>query len=220
MLSRVENHIALNVATPMREQVHPGASQAFMDLLAGETQSAPAGSQPQSATGSARPQIPAASDGQVSAGREAGRQILDTRPCVAPFRLPTYPSDNSTAVIPEEPTASPLTESTDAPFLPEFQQNLEVVSAYGGSSPLNPIYFATKDTAQWIANKYGTGEVVERPYGATGGPYSANGTEYYIKLQDGKLVNAGLLADYYQRLPESQFPGQADRIINEGLSNL
>ncbi len=88
-----------------------------------------------------------------------------------------------------------------------------MVSAYGGSSALNPIYFATPETAQWIANKYGTGEVVARPYDATGGPYTANGTEYYIRLQNGGLVNAGLLADYYQRMPAAE----ADRIISQGL---
>jgi hypothetical protein len=112
---------------------------------------------------------------------------------------------------------SPETVSPEATFVPEFQQNLQVVSAYGGSSNLNPIYFATRETADWIAKKYGTGEVVELPYAGTGGPYSANATEFYIKLPNGRLVNAGLLADYYRRMPEAQFPGMADRIISSSL---
>jgi hypothetical protein len=111
------------------------------------------------------------------------------------------------------PQSTPAADTTNSAFVPEFQQNLAVVSAYGGSSALNPIYFATKETAQWIANKYGTGELVARPYDVTGGPYTANGTEYYIRLKDGGLVNAGLLADYYQRM--SAF--EADTVIRQGL---
>src|SRR5438270_10351918 len=43
------------------------------------------------------------------------------------------------------------------PFVPEFQQNVTVSSGLGGSWSLNPAYFATAATAQWMAQKYGTG---------------------------------------------------------------
>ena len=53
---------------------------------------------------------------------------------------------------------------------------------------LNSTYFATKDTAQWIANKYGTGKVSEVPFGGSGGPFSASANEYAIQLADGRQV--------------------------------
>jgi hypothetical protein len=120
-------------------------------------------------------------------------------------------------VVAQAATPGTASVSSEATFVPEFQQNLQVVSSYGGSSSLNPLYFATRETADWIAKKYGTGEVVELPYAGTGGPYSADATEFYIKLPNGRLVNAGLLADYYRRMPEAQFPGMADRIISSSL---
>src|SRR5215467_14137221 len=63
------------------------------------------------------------------------------------------------------PTSSspkPAPAATNAPpapatFVPEFQTNMEVVNATGGSQPLNPAYFATRETAQYIADKFGTG---------------------------------------------------------------
>jgi len=76
---------------------------------------------------------------------------------------------------------------------------------------------ATSETAQWIANKYGDGSVVEVPFGGVGGMFTASAQEYHIKLADGSLVNAGILAGYYQRNPPDQFPGLADKLIRGQL---
>ena len=83
--------------------------------------------------------------------------------------------------------------------------------------PLNSTYFASTETAQWIANKYGSGEVVEVPFGGVGGIFTASANEYHIKLADGGLVNAGILAGYYERNPPDQFPGLADKLIRAQL---
>ena len=48
-----------------------------------------------------------------------------------------------------------------------------------------------------------------------GGPV-ANGRS--IKLADGRLVNAGILAGYYERNPEALFPGLADKLIRAQLA--
>lgn len=104
-----------------------------------------------------------------------------------------------------------------AKFVPEFVQDARVYSVYGTSSGLNPAYFATRATAEWMAKKYGTGEVVETPYEGNGGPYLANANEFQIRLKNGKLTNAGTLADYYRRMPEDQFPGVADAMIRSVL---
>ena len=88
----------------------------------------------------------------------------------------------------------------------------------GGPWPLNPAYFATRDTAQYIADKFGTGQIVQVPFGGTGGPYTSSAEEYHIVLPNGATVNAGLLADYYVRMPEAQFPGLADSMIQTAVA--
>ncbi len=115
------------------------------------------------------------------------------------------------------PAASDASAISAAKFVPEFVQDARVYSVYGTSSGLNPAYFATRATAEWMARKYGTGEVVETPYEGNGGPYLANANEFQIRLKNGKLTNAGTLADYYRRMPEDQFPGVADAMIRSVL---
>jgi hypothetical protein len=119
------------------------------------------------------------------------------------------------------PAAQPEPPSTDTPFVPQFLTDVKVINAYTGESQaLNPAYFATRDTAQYIADKFGTGKVIEQPYAGPAGPYGATATEYYIQVPNGRTVNAGLLADYYQRMPESQFPGLADLMIRDAIGQL
>jgi len=111
--------------------------------------------------------------------------------------------------------ASSAAVTTEPPFVPAFR------SATGTDGQitwnLNSGYFATKETAQWIANKYGTGEVVEKPFGGSGGLFAASATEYHIKLRDGREVNAGILAGYYERNPPEKFPGLAEKLIKSQL---
>jgi hypothetical protein len=121
---------------------------------------------------------------------------------------------------PKLAVASPLTTVPRqlfgaAPFIPAFRP----ATVTDGSAvwALNHDYFATKDTAQWIANKYGTGQVIETPFEGSGGPFAASATEFQIKLADGRTVNAGILAGYYERNPETQFPGLADKLIRGQL---
>ena len=222
MLSRIENQSPVNLAPPVRAQAAPKSSQAFSDLLAGESVNALVGELEKRGIDTSKLEVSDQSSSQnpVTAPTSSQNVYTPTPATASSFNplaifepKPAAPASNGTDTQP----AAPSSDTASAPFVPEFQQNLEVVSAYGGSSPLNPIYFATPETAQVMANRYGTGEVVARPYNATGGPYTANGTEYYVRLNNGELVNAGLLADYYRRMPEAQFPGLADRIIRQGL---
>src|SRR5258708_39325 len=142
-------------------------------------------------------------------------------PTIAPRRSSATPAFSLTSLSPPNlSAASPLTNAPrqlfgGAPFVPAFRQ----ATVTDGSSvwALNHDYFATKDTAQWIANKYGTGQVIETPFEGSGGPFAASANEYHIKLADGRTVNAGILAGYYERNPESQFPGLADKLIRGQL---
>jgi hypothetical protein len=216
MLPRIENQSSMHLATTVRGQAARQSSQVFSDLLAGESAGAHLVELPKTPVETPKPEADGGSSRQNPVTSLPSSQVFDTLDTGTPhfdplaiFR-PKDGSGGSSAGTQPSPSAS----TANPPFVPKFQQNLEVVSAYGGSSALNPIYFATPETAQWIANKYGTGEVVARPYDATSGPYSANGTEYYIRVQNGSLVNAGLLADCYQRMSAAE----ADTIIRQGLS--
>jgi hypothetical protein len=127
------------------------------------------------------------------------------------------PFDPQPAPVVSTAAASDASAVSAAAFVPEFVQDARVYSVYGTSSGLNPAYFATRATAEWMSKKYGTGEVVETPYEGNGGPYLANANEFQIRLNNGKLTNAGTLADYYRRMPEDQFPGVADAMIRSVL---
>ena len=153
---------------------------------------------------------------QPTAANGSQPQPPDTGSTTAPTPRLT-PFDPQPAPAVSIPAASNATAGSEAQFVPEFLQDVKVFSVYGTSSGLNPAYFATRATAEWMARKYGTGEVVETPYEGNGGPYLANANEFQIRLSNGKLTNAGTLADYYRRMPESQFPGLADYMVRSVL---
>lgn len=142
---------------------------------------------------------PATTPATTPAGTTPGVTYTDWRQL---FNGPVYPTTPA-PVIPKQPA-----------FVPEFQTAV-VRGPNGETWGLNSTYFAAPGTAQWIANKYGTGEVVEVP--SVAGFYQASANELHIKLADGRTVNAGILAGYYQRNPEAQFPGVADRMIRNLL---
>jgi hypothetical protein len=162
------------------------------------------------------------SGSQVSAASSDSGQFFGgwtaTATTHAPKPTPFDPQP-SAASTPAAATTAPTTPSAaNTPFVPQFESGVEVVSAMGGSWPLNPDYFATQQTAQYIANQFGTGQVIQVPYGGNGGPYAATSEEYDVVLQNGATVNAGLLADYYVRMPESQCPGLADTMIQQAIA--
>jgi len=134
----------------------------------------------------------------------------------APVATPFDPQP----AAPAAPAETQTPADTPAPFVPQFLTNVQETSAMGGGPwPLNPAYFATQETAQYIADKFGTGQITQVPFGGTGGPYTSSAEEYHIVLANGATVNAGLLADYYVRWPESQCPGVADTMIQMAIAN-
>jgi len=159
---------------------------------------------------------PAQPGAQPTAVNVGNPQPAATGPIpAAPQRL--TPFDPQPAPAASSVPALDAAAVSEAEFVPEFRQDVRVFSSYGTSSGLNPAYFATRETAEWMAKKYGTGEVVETPYEGNGGPYLANANEFQIRLSNGKLTNAGTLADYYRRMPEAQFPGVADYMVRSVL---
>lgn len=106
----------------------------------------------------------------------------------------------------------------DAPvvnFIPHFRK----VTGTDGTNtwPLSEEYFADISTAQYMADKYGTGELVEVPFGGSGGIFTASDKEYHVKFKSGRTVNAGVMAAFYLRNPETAFPGLAEKLLRAQL---
>lgn len=83
--------------------------------------------------------------------------------------------------------------------------------------PLNDDYFADFGTAQVMADKYGDGKVYELPFPGAGGMFVATANIFCTKLKSGRLVNCGVLAAFYVRNPEAQFPGLAEKLVRLNL---
>ena len=66
----------------------------------------------------------------------------------------------------------------------------------GSQFSYNPLYFATRQTADQIAAMVG-GQVVEQNALAPNGPIRQNTANEMIQLPNGTLVNAGLIAGFY-----------------------
>jgi hypothetical protein len=117
-------------------------------------------------------------------------------------------------------TAPPATSATaqQAPtvFAPKFKNANGFDSISGMTWKLNDTYFADQDTANWVAAKYGTGEIRESDVLGPG-PFGVDTKMFEVKLGDGRWVNAGMLAAFYDRNPEALFPGVADKLIRSEL---
>lgn len=107
-----------------------------------------------------------------------------------------------------------------APIVPEFIPTFRRATGTDGqiSWPLESDYFATAETAAEMASRYGDPgtSYVEVPFGGSGGLFAASANEYHIQV-NGTLKNAGLLAAFYKRNPERDFPGLADKLIRAAL---
>lgn len=109
--------------------------------------------------------------------------------------------------------------ATNPGFIPHFREGQRIFDLNSGKAyPLNDDYFATMETALFIAGKFGDGHVYEVPFEGEGGPMIATAKIYVTKLPNGRGVNTGILAGYYRRNPEAQFPGLAEKLIVGDLS--
>lgn len=106
------------------------------------------------------------------------------------------------------------------PFQPTFRQDVIGTSAYGGSWQLNPYYFATPETADYMTRRFHAVGWVEVPVFPAGGPFSVNVGEIHLIFAGGGTYNCGLLAEYFVQYPEGQLPGLAERTVNQAIANL
>jgi hypothetical protein len=106
------------------------------------------------------------------------------------------------------------------PFHPTFRQDVTGTSAYGGSWQLNPYYFATPQTADYMSQRFHAVGWSEVPVFPAGGPFSVNAGEIHLVFAGGISYNCGLLAEYFVEYPEDQLPGLAESKVNQAIANL
>ena len=91
----------------------------------------------------------------------------------------------TTSIDPRAPTAQSL-----------FGPNPWITTAAAGSFSYNPYYFATPATAAKVAQMLG-GKVVATDAITPSGPFTQNQPNQMIQMPNGRLINAGLVAGFY-----------------------
>jgi hypothetical protein len=67
----------------------------------------------------------------------------------------------------------------------------------GGSYAYNPYYFATAQTAATVAQMVGGTVVQSNQFTPNGGPFAQQQPNNMVQLPDGRLINPGLVASFY-----------------------
>jgi hypothetical protein len=98
---------------------------------------------------------------------------------------------------------APATTSSMAPTAQSLFGDNPWSTGAGGSGPsgsyaYNPLYFATPATAAKVAEMLG-GKVVEVDDITPFGPFKQNQPNQMVQMPDGRLINAGLVAGFYDR---------------------
>jgi hypothetical protein len=86
--------------------------------------------------------------------------------------------------------------------------------------PLNFIWWADTTTAKALATRYGATAMPMLPYyPAVWRRVQFNpASQWYLFFPDGTLINAGILADYFRRNPETEHPGVADKYARDYIA--
>ena len=133
----------------------------------------------------------------TSSGQPAPVPVTDDDPA-ANFKSLFGSASYSVAAPAATTTAKP------APTLESVFGGSPYASNPGGTAPngvsygYNPTYFATRSAADKLAQMYG-GTVVEANAITPYGPFQQNQVNQMIRFSNGNVVNAGILASYFDR---------------------
>lgn len=114
----------------------------------------------------------------------------------------------------DRPMPKPVSAPVPAPqpvFIPAFEQGVTIKSPWG-TWPVNADYFATSDTAFVLCKRLQCSFVFEQACSMGGGPFVCTKPERMLVI-NGIPFNAGVLAAFYARNPEKDFPGLADKLV-------
>jgi hypothetical protein len=125
---------------------------------------------------------------------------------------------NKAALTPGPPAETP---KPAAPTLQSVFGGSPYATNPGGMAPngvtygYNPTYFATKSAADKLAQMYG-GTVVQMNAITPYGPFQQNQMNQMIRFSNGNIVNAGILASYFDRgWSQEQIDGAIAGEINQ-----
>ena len=150
------------------------------------------------------------------------RTVLKNQFVQAPA-VPASPATNIGTLFSPSPAAAVTpTASTTSPMAPTAQSLFGAnpwSAGAGGTGPngdysYNPYYFATPATAAKVAQMLG-GTVVAVDAITPYGPFKQNQPNLMVQMPDGKLINAGLVAGWYDHGYTQQ---AVDRMIAGELS--
>jgi hypothetical protein len=217
MITHVTSHrssVPATETTPVQSNRVPViSSPSFRDVLVNHIPSADNGSLP-NAIGPARAPVLTTTKSSLSATTTAGSSTTTTDPgiCPTPFgtavvNQPVTPSlitlftpkpsaavSGPSTVPAPQPQVSPTPQSVFGSQV--WAQDANYSAPDGSVRSYNPIYFASAATAQKVADMVG-GKVVPMNMMAYAGGMLQSQPNLMVQLPNGKLVNPGLIADFY-----------------------
>jgi len=110
------------------------------------------------------------------------------------FTSRSNPPVPASSIKPQASTAAPTAQSLFGPN--PWMSNPGGSAPNGISYSYNPYYFATADTAAKVAQMVG-GTVVATNAITPYGPFVQNQPNYMVQLPNGRQINAGLFASFY-----------------------
>lgn len=110
-------------------------------------------------------------------------------------------------------------KAAPAPYAPTFKKPVGYGPNGYVNKYMNPDYFASDETAEWIMHRAQAAEKFERVAPGNEGPlYTCSELQWWLRFPDGLELNAGILAAYFTRNPEDQFPGLAESFMREYIA--
>lgn len=106
------------------------------------------------------------------------------------------PWSPTAGVVPSAASTCPLAPTAQSLFGPNPWSTGAGGTGPGGSYGYNPYYFATPATAAKVAQMLG-GKVVAMNSITPFGPFQQNQPNQMIQMPDGRMINAGLVAGFY-----------------------
>lgn len=203
----------------MASHVSPGTAQAQIRTAPAAATSTTAAASPTTQAQTSAPGFSAVFAQIAAAAAAAGTTVASVAPAGGGTSAPavsippaTTPPTSSAAasdttvssVAPSGAAASPAsTSSTNDPAGPLFGPDPWIADPTGGGpndtvTHYNPVYFATQQTAQTVAQALG-GTVVQSDQITTapGSPFQQDDANYMVQLPGGGMVNPGFIADIY-----------------------
>jgi hypothetical protein len=145
----------------------------------------------------------------ITAAAASGATIASTAP--AP---PTLTTASATPAAVSTTPADATDDSSGSPFGANPWLTDPTGSGPGPVTNYNPIYFATAQTAQTVAQMTGGTVVSENEItSASGSPFQQNQPNLMVQLPNGGLINPGLVADLYTHGWNQAFENQ--QVANE-----